>query len=45
MIGIVRDRRPIALMAQAAEPHDRDDLRGAVTELRDAVGLEDKRSA
>jgi low affinity Fe/Cu permease len=33
------------LMAQAADIHDRDRLRGAVTELRDAVGLEDKESA
>ena len=34
-----------ALMSQIADIHDRGDLRNAVTELRDAVGLEDQESA
>jgi low affinity Fe/Cu permease len=34
-----------ALMSQTADIHDRGELRDAVTELRDAVGLEDKESA
>jgi low affinity Fe/Cu permease len=33
------------LMAQTADIHDRAELHDAVTELRDAVGLEDKESA
>jgi low affinity Fe/Cu permease len=34
-----------ALMSQTADIHDRGELRDAVTELRDAVGLEDEESA
>jgi low affinity Fe/Cu permease len=34
-----------ALMANAADSHDRPQLHRAVAELRDAVGLEDKESA